>query len=252
MIRGGRAPVTDRRDPPTSKTRAGPKGAEGHLQVPPRDCGAAARGGSLTHGASRGFVERFGADHDHRLDPAGRPDRDPRPVPRDDARPARRRRARARRSGWRGCSGRRGRTSGSSTRARRRRGTTSSTPTARSSSTSARQVDGRPSWPTARWRHPRPLGLEPARRHGRVRPRASRARGVVIDHHVSQDDLGAIFLKDTTAEATGTLVMSGRDEPGRDVHPRGRHRPADGDRDGYRLVPPPEHAAPRRSGPRPS
>ena len=31
---------------------------------------------------------------------------------------------------------------------------------------------------------------------------------VVIDHHVSQDDLGATFLKDTTAEATGTLVMS--------------------------------------------
>src|SRR4051795_12885771 len=31
---------------------------------------------------------------------------------------------------------------------------------------------------------------------------------VVIDHHVSQDDLGALFLKDTTAEATGTLVMS--------------------------------------------
>ena len=30
---------------------------------------------------------------------------------------------------------------------------------------------------------------------------------VVIDHHVSQDDLGAIFLKDTTAEATGTLVI---------------------------------------------
>jgi phosphoesterase RecJ-like protein len=30
---------------------------------------------------------------------------------------------------------------------------------------------------------------------------------VVVDHHVSQDDLGAIFLKDTTAEATGTLVL---------------------------------------------
>ncbi|WP_406693562.1 bifunctional oligoribonuclease/PAP phosphatase NrnA [Singulisphaera sp. Ch08] len=30
---------------------------------------------------------------------------------------------------------------------------------------------------------------------------------VVIDHHVSQDDLGAIFLKDTSAEATGTLVF---------------------------------------------
>lgn len=29
---------------------------------------------------------------------------------------------------------------------------------------------------------------------------------VVIDHHVSQDDLGATYLKDTTAEATGTLV----------------------------------------------
>jgi bifunctional oligoribonuclease and PAP phosphatase NrnA len=30
---------------------------------------------------------------------------------------------------------------------------------------------------------------------------------VVIDHHVSQDDLGALFLKDTTAEATGTLIV---------------------------------------------
>ncbi|GAC1471815.1 MAG: DHHA1 domain-containing protein [Isosphaeraceae bacterium] len=30
---------------------------------------------------------------------------------------------------------------------------------------------------------------------------------VVVDHHVSQDDLGATFLKDTTAEATGTLVV---------------------------------------------
>src|SRR5262249_25654055 len=30
---------------------------------------------------------------------------------------------------------------------------------------------------------------------------------VVIDHHVSQDDLGAIFLKDTAAEATGTLIF---------------------------------------------
>lgn len=29
---------------------------------------------------------------------------------------------------------------------------------------------------------------------------------VVIDHHVSQDDLGAIFLKDSGAEATGMLV----------------------------------------------
>ena len=30
---------------------------------------------------------------------------------------------------------------------------------------------------------------------------------LVIDHHVSQDDLGATYLKDTKAEATGTLVF---------------------------------------------
>lgn len=30
---------------------------------------------------------------------------------------------------------------------------------------------------------------------------------VVVDHHVSQDDLGATFLKDTSAEATGALVV---------------------------------------------
>ena len=29
---------------------------------------------------------------------------------------------------------------------------------------------------------------------------------LVVDHHVSQDDMGAAYLKDTTAEATGTLV----------------------------------------------
>lgn len=32
-------------------------------------------------------------------------------------------------------------------------------------------------------------------------------RRLVIDHHVSQDDLGATFLKDTTAEATGSLIV---------------------------------------------
>jgi phosphoesterase RecJ-like protein len=30
---------------------------------------------------------------------------------------------------------------------------------------------------------------------------------LLIDHHVSQDDLGATVLKDTTAEATGTLIL---------------------------------------------
>lgn len=37
--------------------------------------------------------------------------------------------------------------------------------------------------------------------------RASRATKVVIDHHVSSDDLGAIEFKDSTAEATGALVF---------------------------------------------
>jgi phosphoesterase RecJ-like protein len=30
---------------------------------------------------------------------------------------------------------------------------------------------------------------------------------VVVDHHVSQDDLGAVYLKDTSAEATGSLIV---------------------------------------------
>ena len=34
------------------------------------------------------------------------------------------------------------------------------------------------------------------------------ARKVLIDHHVSSDDLGALEFKDTTAEATGALVFS--------------------------------------------
>jgi bifunctional oligoribonuclease and PAP phosphatase NrnA len=37
--------------------------------------------------------------------------------------------------------------------------------------------------------------------------RAFRGPKVVVDHHVSQDDLGAVFFKDTAAEATGTLVL---------------------------------------------
>lgn len=37
--------------------------------------------------------------------------------------------------------------------------------------------------------------------------RASTVSKVVIDHHLSQDDLGALRLVDTTAEATGRLVV---------------------------------------------
>jgi phosphoesterase RecJ-like protein len=37
--------------------------------------------------------------------------------------------------------------------------------------------------------------------------RATKARKVIVDHHVSQDDLGAESFKDTQAEATGRLVF---------------------------------------------
>jgi phosphoesterase RecJ-like protein len=37
--------------------------------------------------------------------------------------------------------------------------------------------------------------------------RASQAKKYILDHHVSQDDLGAEAFKDTTAEATGRLVL---------------------------------------------
>jgi phosphoesterase RecJ-like protein len=37
--------------------------------------------------------------------------------------------------------------------------------------------------------------------------RATKAKKIVIDHHVSQDDLGAEPFKDTQAEATGRLVF---------------------------------------------
>src|SRR5688500_12176870 len=40
---------------------------------------------------------------------------------------------------------------------------------------------------------------------------------VVIDHHVSSDDLGAIEFKDTTAEATGTLVVQLADALGMEI-----------------------------------
>jgi nanoRNase/pAp phosphatase (c-di-AMP/oligoRNAs hydrolase) len=37
--------------------------------------------------------------------------------------------------------------------------------------------------------------------------RRSPARRVVIDHHASSDDLGALEFKDTQAEATGVLIL---------------------------------------------
>jgi phosphoesterase RecJ-like protein len=44
--------------------------------------------------------------------------------------------------------------------------------------------------------------------------RATKARKVVIDHHASQDDLGAMMFKDTTAESTGRLVLEAADALG--------------------------------------
>ena len=44
--------------------------------------------------------------------------------------------------------------------------------------------------------------------------RHTTARKVVIDHHVSEDDLGAITFKDTNAEATGRLVLEAADALG--------------------------------------
>ncbi len=50
--------------------------------------------------------------------------------------------------------------------------------------------------------------------------KASTAAKVVIDHHLSQDDLGAIRLLDTTAEATGRLVYDAVQALGRPLSAR--------------------------------
>jgi phosphoesterase RecJ-like protein len=44
--------------------------------------------------------------------------------------------------------------------------------------------------------------------------RHTTARKIVVDHHVSEDDLGAITFKDTEAEATGRLVLEAADALG--------------------------------------
>src|SRR5262245_28178915 len=43
---------------------------------------------------------------------------------------------------------------------------------------------------------------------------------LVIDHHITQDDLGAVRLVDTTAEATGRLVYEAIQALGRPLTPR--------------------------------
>jgi len=49
--------------------------------------------------------------------------------------------------------------------------------------------------------------------------RDSSARKVVIDHHVNQDDMGALVFKDTDSEATGRLVLAAIDALGVAVTP---------------------------------
>jgi phosphoesterase RecJ-like protein len=44
--------------------------------------------------------------------------------------------------------------------------------------------------------------------------RQSTARKAVVDHHASQDDMGALLFKDTAAEATGRLVLQAADALG--------------------------------------
>ena len=44
--------------------------------------------------------------------------------------------------------------------------------------------------------------------------RSTAAKKVVLDHHVSSDDLGAEMFKDTEAEATGRLVLQAADQLG--------------------------------------
>src|SRR5262249_56738288 len=46
---------------------------------------------------------------------------------------------------------------------------------------------------------------------------------LVIDHHLTQDDLGAIRLIDTTAEATGRLVAEAFDAFGKTPSPFAAH-----------------------------
>ncbi len=50
--------------------------------------------------------------------------------------------------------------------------------------------------------------------------RSSPAVKVLIDHHVSGDDLGAIEFKDTTSEATGRLILQAAEALGAPVTPQ--------------------------------
>src|SRR4051812_14062207 len=50
--------------------------------------------------------------------------------------------------------------------------------------------------------------------------RKTSARRVVVDHHVSQDDMSAVVFKDTTSESTGRLVLQAIDVIGASLSPQ--------------------------------
>jgi phosphoesterase RecJ-like protein len=49
--------------------------------------------------------------------------------------------------------------------------------------------------------------------------RTTSAKKIIIDHHVSQDDLGAVVLKDVTSESTGRLILQAIDALGVELTP---------------------------------
>jgi phosphoesterase RecJ-like protein len=49
--------------------------------------------------------------------------------------------------------------------------------------------------------------------------KTTKAKKAVIDHHASEDDMGAMMFKDTSAEATGRLVLQAADALGAKVTP---------------------------------
>lgn len=49
--------------------------------------------------------------------------------------------------------------------------------------------------------------------------RTTKAKKLLVDHHVSEDDLGAESFKDTTAEATGRLVLQAAQALGVEITP---------------------------------
>jgi bifunctional oligoribonuclease and PAP phosphatase NrnA len=50
--------------------------------------------------------------------------------------------------------------------------------------------------------------------------RSTAARRIVVDHHISQDDMGAEIFKDTTSESSGRLVLEAIDAMGATITPQ--------------------------------